>query len=274
MHPLKEPEGITLAEGLTLLERRLPAEQAKARLRQAFVQKALGQEPMFALPYDEAHIDWTTGSVKIPRKTERFCPTFRRSEFNRHFFEDRIAPPSYSPQTVIAAADMLKSLGHSGLDRFLLELNLPDQSVGKGSELMDRATSLAEYVIKNSEQLTPERRTVAHEIVRRAIQLYCEDVRSNLEHREREAFAAAMQREEPLRSAEQAGEGVFGGCRVSATLRLCSGAGQKPSESTTVDDGCCPSRKAGGVDYAQADTLGLEHRSQRALATYSMLVEV
>src|SRR5208283_1617562 len=70
-----------------LVERYLPPDQAKARVLRAFVQKALEQEPVFALPYDEAEIDWATGSVKIPRKRERFYPTFRRAEFERYFFE-------------------------------------------------------------------------------------------------------------------------------------------------------------------------------------------
>ena len=87
MPAIKEPERITLAEGLALVERYLPPDQAKARVLRAFVQKALEQEPVFALPYDEAEIDWATGSVKIPRKRERFYPTFRRAEFERYFFE-------------------------------------------------------------------------------------------------------------------------------------------------------------------------------------------
>jgi hypothetical protein len=58
---VKGPERINLADGLKLLEEHLPAEEAKARLRQAFVQKAFSQGPLFALPYDEAVIDWTTG---------------------------------------------------------------------------------------------------------------------------------------------------------------------------------------------------------------------
>jgi hypothetical protein len=86
MPALKEPQRITLPEALTILERDLPTEQGKLRLRQAFIQKAFRQEPLFALSYDEADIDWTTGSVKIPRKRDRFCPTFLRSDFNALFF--------------------------------------------------------------------------------------------------------------------------------------------------------------------------------------------
>lgn len=87
MPTVKESERVTLAEGLAILERHLPSEQAKERLRRAFVKKEVHQEPMFALLYDEAEIDWATGLVKIPKKRERFCPTFRRAEFERYFFE-------------------------------------------------------------------------------------------------------------------------------------------------------------------------------------------
>jgi hypothetical protein len=92
----KEPEQITLAEGLIILQQNgLSPEEAKARLRRAFVQKAFLQAPLFAFEYDEAEIDWTTGFVKIPRKTERFCPTFLRSDFDRYFFKERDAPRPY-----------------------------------------------------------------------------------------------------------------------------------------------------------------------------------
>ena len=95
MPTVKEFERVTIAEGLAILERHLPADQAKARIMRAFVQKALDQEPLFAFPYDEAEIDWATGSVKIPRKRERFCPTFSRAEFERYFFE--VATPKNAP---------------------------------------------------------------------------------------------------------------------------------------------------------------------------------
>jgi len=59
-------------EGLTLL---LSSEEAKTRLGRAFVRKAFDTWPLFAFPYDEANIDWTTGSVKIPKKKDRFTPS-------------------------------------------------------------------------------------------------------------------------------------------------------------------------------------------------------
>lgn len=96
---VKEPEPITLVEGLELLKSHLPAEEAKTRLRQAFIRKAFPQAPLFAFPYDEADIDWTTGAVKIPRKRDRFCPTFSRAEFNTYFFKEEPAMLDRVPRT-------------------------------------------------------------------------------------------------------------------------------------------------------------------------------
>ena len=92
MGALKEPEPITLVEGLKLLEKHVPTEEAKRQIRQAFIRKSFRQEPFFALPYDEADIEWTTGSVKIPRKRERFCPTFSRTEFIAYFLQETPTP--------------------------------------------------------------------------------------------------------------------------------------------------------------------------------------
>jgi hypothetical protein len=91
MRDLKEPDHLTLADGLAILEGYLPREQAKSRLRAAFVCKAFVHSPLYAFSYDEADIDWETGSVKIPRKKERFCPTFSRADFEQYFFEEAAA---------------------------------------------------------------------------------------------------------------------------------------------------------------------------------------
>lgn len=95
----KEPERINLPEGLAVLANYLPAADAKVRLRDAFVRKACSHWPRFALSYDEAEIDWTTGSVKIPRKREAFIPTFSRAELNAYFLETRPAALKASSET-------------------------------------------------------------------------------------------------------------------------------------------------------------------------------
>ncbi len=97
MNALKEPEHISLPEGLALLESHLSIEQAKTSLRQAFIRGVLGESPRFAFEYDEADIDWVTGSVKLPRKPDRFCPSFLRAEFNAYFFKEHSDPAAVSP---------------------------------------------------------------------------------------------------------------------------------------------------------------------------------
>lgn len=92
MPAIKEPERINLVEGLALLTRHLPPDVAKERLRQAFVRGAFPQSPRFAFEYDQADIDWGTGSVKIQRKREAFFPTFSRTDFDAYFFEDDLVP--------------------------------------------------------------------------------------------------------------------------------------------------------------------------------------
>jgi hypothetical protein len=107
MPAIKEPERINLADGLKLLEEHLPAEEAKVRLRQAFVQKAFSQAPLFALAYDEAFIDWTTGFVKIPRKNDRFCPTFLRTDFASYFLRERTTVAEISDEGARKMSEVL-----------------------------------------------------------------------------------------------------------------------------------------------------------------------
>jgi hypothetical protein len=105
------------------------------------------------------------------------------------------APPTYARETVIAAADMLKALGHTGFNRFLLEINLSDNDVEKDGGLLARATSLAKYAINNPTQLSPERRTIPYEIIRRATALWQQGTTNNLQIGERERFEWNMKRE-------------------------------------------------------------------------------
>lgn len=276
-HLVSKIVSITLVEGLQLLESVLPAEDAKRRLRQAFVQKAFRQEPLFAFQYDEADIDWTTGSVKIPRKRERFCPTFSRAEFNTYFFKeeqtlpDRVTrvgapregdmaneeiseegrrarfeqweklgldrvkgdlqadpycrigsgavqnlawewvrmkdaeqvaaaaveekpaddhrinreilmPPLMSVERrrlVLASTSILKALGHSGFDRMLLELGVPED-VGTGSGLLARTTSLGRFVLSNPHAKEYQGSLFSDAIIKRAQQLRQRGVMQNL----------------------------------------------------------------------------------------------
>src|SRR3984893_10745250 len=88
-------------EGLTLL---LSSEEAKTRLGRAFVRKAFDTWPLFAFPYDEADIDWTTGSVKIPKKKDRFTPAFLRSDFYYYFLEAPLAQSAHVEEPALREA--------------------------------------------------------------------------------------------------------------------------------------------------------------------------
>jgi len=58
---------------------------------------------------------------------------------------------------------------------------------------MARATSLAEFAIKNPQLLTPERRTLASEIIERAIQIWNTGSYDNLGQRQRDCWSLAFQ---------------------------------------------------------------------------------
>jgi hypothetical protein len=100
---VKEPERINLVEALAVLANDLLITDAKVQLRDAFTRKAFSQWPSFALSYDEAEIDWTTGTVKIPRKREPFVPTFSRAELNAYFLQMRPAVVRASSENTEAA---------------------------------------------------------------------------------------------------------------------------------------------------------------------------
>jgi hypothetical protein len=132
MNALKEPERINLAGGLALLKSQLPVDEAKGHLRRAFIQKAFSQEPCFAFAYEEADIDWTTGYVKIPRKMDRFCPTFRRSDFNRYFFGDRMpsdSSPAYSMAAAKAVCAAIEALASVGQRAYSLSVPLEAENI-------------------------------------------------------------------------------------------------------------------------------------------------
>jgi hypothetical protein len=86
---------------------------------------------------------------------------------------------------------MLKALGHSGFDRFLLEVGLQDPNVGQGNGLMARANSLAQYAIANPQAVTAEGQALRTAIVARAGEIYREGILVNISDKERDAFQIA-----------------------------------------------------------------------------------
>lgn len=92
---------------------------------------------------------------------------------------------------VLASTLVLKTLGHSGFDRMLLELGLPED-VGAGSGLLARATSLGRYALSNPDAKAIDNRLLSAAIVDRARQEWDRGVRANLSHNEESEYEAAL----------------------------------------------------------------------------------
>lgn len=75
----------------------------------------------------------------------------------------------FSRQTVIKACDLLRSLGHAGFDRLLLDIGLNHIDAGrsKGS-LMARSVALGVYAVDHIDERTVDGEPLAFAIVRRA----------------------------------------------------------------------------------------------------------
>lgn len=103
----------------------------------------------------------------------------------------RKMPPFPSRGLLIASANMLKFVGHSGFEALRLEWDLQDTDAGTGNGLMARATSLATYALKNPELRTPDGNYLQSEIVAKAGEIYRNGWMTNLSEKERSAFKTA-----------------------------------------------------------------------------------
>lgn len=108
-----------------------------------------------------------------------------------HEFEVSKLPPFPSRQLLLASANMLKALGHSGFDELRLEYDLLETPAGLGSGLAARATSLATFAVANPERHTPDGIYLQSAIVARAGEIYRDGLTSNIGEKEREAFKRA-----------------------------------------------------------------------------------
>jgi len=100
-------------------------------------------------------------------------------------------PPFPSRGLLIASANMLKFVGHSGFEALRLEWDLQDSDAGAGNSLMARATSLASYALKNPELRTPDGNYLQSEIVAKAGEIYRNGWMTNISEKERSAFKMA-----------------------------------------------------------------------------------
>lgn len=99
-------------------------------------------------------------------------------------------PAFPSRDQVTSGVKLLKTLGHSGIEELLLDWGL-DDSVGNGSNLVARATSLAKYALSDPEIRIPAGISLQSAIVAKAGEIYRRGITANITKGEREAFAAA-----------------------------------------------------------------------------------
>jgi hypothetical protein len=177
MTELCEPDRITLAEGLTLLQGHLTGDAARTRLRQAFVQRAIRAEPLSSFQYDKAEIDWVTGAVKIPQKREAFVPTFSRSAVEAYFLKmGNITPLSnlrFLRRTVIAAVGVMEGVykNHAPLTRCFLKWDPELARRCDAGIIQDRFNNLIKFYDENPARYTADGELLQEVIMREAISL-------------------------------------------------------------------------------------------------------
>jgi hypothetical protein len=81
-------ERLTLADQIRLLAQIMPEEEAKARVGKAFRLREIIYRPLYAVPYEDAVIDYDTGKVFLRKPVKKiFIPTQTAEEFVNHFPE-------------------------------------------------------------------------------------------------------------------------------------------------------------------------------------------
>lgn len=123
--------------------------------------------------------------------------------------EVRKMPPFPSRGLLIASANMLKFVGHSGFEALRLEWDLQDTEAGSGDGLMARATSLASYALKDPEMRTPDGNYLQSEIVAKAGEIYRNGWMTNISEKERSAFKSASANAGSLNDVSESGVMAF-----------------------------------------------------------------
>jgi predicted nucleotide-binding protein len=104
-----------------------------------------------------------------------------------------MAPPISMEQRrlLLASTSILKTLGHSGFDRVLLEFGVPED-VGSGSSLMARANSLARFALANPNTKVAQGSLLSTEILGRAQELFATGAFANVTEAERNEYQRAL----------------------------------------------------------------------------------
>lgn len=92
---------------------------------------------------------------------------------------------------LLASTSILKALGHSGFERMLLELGVPED-VGVGSSLQQRANSLARFALSNQDAKALGGGVLTDAILSRARDAFANHLNSNVNERERFEYQEAL----------------------------------------------------------------------------------
>lgn len=132
------------------------------------------------------------------RQAQAWLETNANHLVEQYFGQMPELPPVTEPMSIekrrllLAATSLLKALGHSGFDRMLLELGVPDD-VGHGSGLLARTTSLGRYLLSNPDARAYDGSSLVDAVIRRAQAVYERGTISNLGDEDRPEFEDAMQ---------------------------------------------------------------------------------
>lgn len=108
------------------------------------------------------------------------------------------AVPSYSRATILGACDMLQALGHSGLDGFILEVDVSGLTAPKTlGGLAKRASAIKEFVLNTAAATTRDGVPLGVAIVRKAadVEQRFQGAPQYVSAGEREAFLKALRRD-------------------------------------------------------------------------------
>lgn len=96
------------------------------------------------------------------------------NEYRQHSKQTSTSGPQlirFGRGLLLSAADMLRTLGHTSFDRFLLEIGIPEIDAGRSKGgLMDRATALGKFVVEHQEMSTADGVPLGMLVVQKAAQ--------------------------------------------------------------------------------------------------------
>ncbi len=148
-----------------------------------------------ALEQDWAAGDFSTwiegGSIQL----KAFGVLFARADVAK-MLPTRMGAPMTAERRrlVLASTSVLKSLGHAGFERVLLEFGVPED-VGHGGSLQQRANSLARFALGNPDAKVLGGGRVSDVLVQRAMEAFDRGLNANVTEQEKFEFQEALARD-------------------------------------------------------------------------------